>query len=180
MTNGRAPKGRSTGVDLVQRFLEAPECDHIGIIGGHRPEKIFERLPIDRRRVTYLNSGIIALDTASLDRLAAEVEVAGCQLVLVALGVPKQDIVCAHLHRQLPHLVVAGVGASFDILAGLKPRAPGWVQRLGFEWFFRLCLEPRRLAGRFLVFYPLTVARLARRALRARGSTDKPRSSGEE
>lgn len=166
MANGPIPKGRSNGTDLVQRFLEAPECDRIGIIGGIRPEGIFERLQIDRHRVSYLNSGTILLDKAALDELTSEVEGAGCQLVLVALGVPKQDIVCDHLRRRLRHLVVVGVGGSFDFLAGLKPRAPFWMQRFGLETLFRLGSEPRRLSGRYLVLYPLTIARLARLALR--------------
>jgi N-acetylglucosaminyldiphosphoundecaprenol N-acetyl-beta-D-mannosaminyltransferase len=44
-----------------------------------------------------------------------------------------------------------GVGGSFDVLAGKTRRAPRWMQRLGFEWLFRLLQEPRRLLRRYLV-----------------------------
>jgi N-acetylglucosaminyldiphosphoundecaprenol N-acetyl-beta-D-mannosaminyltransferase len=44
-----------------------------------------------------------------------------------------------------------GVGGTFDILSGLVRRAPVWMQRTGLEWFFRLCIEPRRLWRRYLV-----------------------------
>jgi N-acetylglucosaminyldiphosphoundecaprenol N-acetyl-beta-D-mannosaminyltransferase len=43
-----------------------------------------------------------------------------------------------------------GVGAAFDFHAGLKARAPRWMQRVGLEWTHRLISEPRRLAGRYL------------------------------
>ena len=43
------------------------------------------------------------------------------------------------------------VGAAFDFLAGAKPQAPGFLQRAGLEWLFRLACEPRRLWRRYLV-----------------------------
>jgi len=45
--------------------------------------------------------------------------------------------------------VMLGVGAVFDVLAGAKPHAPLLIRRLGFEWLFRLVLEPRRLLWRY-------------------------------
>ena len=47
--------------------------------------------------------------------------------------------------------VLLGVGAAFDFHAGIKPRAPVWMQRTGVEWIFRLASEPRRLARRYLI-----------------------------
>jgi N-acetylglucosaminyldiphosphoundecaprenol N-acetyl-beta-D-mannosaminyltransferase len=46
------------------------------------------------------------------------------------------------------------VGAAFDFLAGTKPKAPTWMQSIGFEWLFRLIHEPRRLAKRYLYNNP--------------------------
>ena len=45
--------------------------------------------------------------------------------------------------------VMLGVGAAFDFHTGRVRQAPLWIQRAGFEWLFRLCMEPRRLAGRY-------------------------------
>ena len=59
----------------------------------------------------------------------------------------------AHLGR-ISAPVMLGVGAAFDFHAGLKRQAPGWMQRSGLEWLFRLASEPRRLAGRYLVNNP--------------------------
>ena len=55
-----------------------------------------------------------------------------------------------------------GVGAAFDIHAGLVPQAPPWMQRRGLEWFFRLSTEPRRLWKRYLRNNPAFVARILR------------------
>jgi N-acetylglucosaminyldiphosphoundecaprenol N-acetyl-beta-D-mannosaminyltransferase len=44
-----------------------------------------------------------------------------------------------------------GVGGTFDILSGQVRRAPTWMQICGMEWFFRLCMEPRRLWRRYVV-----------------------------
>lgn len=85
-------------------------------------------------------------------------------LVLVALGSPKQE---RFIGRALPALapaVAMGVGASLDFLAGHVRRAPRWISFCGLEWLFRLSLEPRRLAYRYLVKDPRFLAVLARTA----------------
>ena len=47
--------------------------------------------------------------------------------------------------------VLMGVGGSFEIVGGVLRRAPGWIQRIGCEWLYRLLLEPRRLWKRYLM-----------------------------
>ena len=44
-----------------------------------------------------------------------------------------------------------GVGGSFEVLAGVRKRAPGWARRAGLEWAFGSCRSRRRLAGRYVV-----------------------------
>lgn len=79
-----------------------------------------------------------------------DVAATGAHIVWVGLGTPKQDEFVHQMRRQFPVPVVA-VGAAFDFLAGTKRQAPGWMQRLGLEWLFRLASEPRRLWRRYLV-----------------------------
>jgi N-acetylglucosaminyldiphosphoundecaprenol N-acetyl-beta-D-mannosaminyltransferase len=64
-------------------------------------------------------------------------------LVLVALGVPRQETWIAALGRRRQGLWM-GVGGSFDVWAGLKRRAPGWMGALQIEWLYRLLQEPQR------------------------------------
>ncbi|MGZ6123378.1 MAG: WecB/TagA/CpsF family glycosyltransferase [Myxococcales bacterium] len=99
-----------------------------------------------------------APDESVVERIAQ----AKPDFVLVALGSPKQEI---WSHRSLERLrpaVLLGVGATLDFLAGRIRRAPAWISRLGMEWLFRLALEPRRLARRYLVNDPRFAALLLR------------------
>lgn len=74
----------------------------------------------------------------------------GARLVLVATGMPRQEIWIHRNKARLPAGAYIGVGGSFDVWAGTVRRAPGWMQDTGIEWLFRLFQEPwrfRRMAG---------------------------------
>ena len=73
------------------------------------------------------------------------------RLVWVGLGAPKQERWIATVSRAAPGVMLFGVGAAFDFLAGRKPRAPRMLQRLGLEWAHRLGSEPGRMWRRYLV-----------------------------
>ncbi|MDP2939833.1 MAG: WecB/TagA/CpsF family glycosyltransferase [Candidatus Omnitrophota bacterium] len=72
-------------------------------------------------------------------------------ILWVGLGSPKQDIWMSKFRDKLNVPVIIGVGAAFDFLAGTKIQAPRWIRDSGFEWFFRLITEPKRLWRRYLV-----------------------------
>jgi N-acetylglucosaminyldiphosphoundecaprenol N-acetyl-beta-D-mannosaminyltransferase len=78
-------------------------------------------------------------------------------VVWVGLGTPKQDYWIAQHRPALTAPVLVAIGAAFDFHAGLLPQAPGWMQRRGLEWLYRLMQEPRRLAYRYLVYNPLFI-----------------------
>jgi N-acetylglucosaminyldiphosphoundecaprenol N-acetyl-beta-D-mannosaminyltransferase len=78
------------------------------------------------------------------------IDASGADFVWVGLGSPKQDLWMQEMQPRLQASVLLGVGAAFDFHAGLKARAPRWMQRTGLEWTHRLISEPRRLAGRYL------------------------------
>ncbi len=91
----------------------------------------------------------------------------GARLVFVGLGCPRQELWMARARPQLG-AVLLGVGAAFDFHAGVKARAPAWMQRAGLEWLHRLAHEPRRLAGRYLVTNSVFLAASVRAALARR------------
>lgn len=97
-------------------------------------------------------------------------------LILVAMGSPKQEFVAQSLRRRHPHALIVGVGASFAFATGDLARAPVILQRLGLEWAHRMLQDPRRLIRRYLVDNLPVVIRLLAASLvkRVRGS----RSSG--
>lgn len=100
----------------------------------------------------------------------------------VGLSTPKQEkFMSAYLHR-LDTTLMFGVGAAFDFHAGKVRQAPRWVQRSGFEWFYRLLQEPRRLWRRYLVNNPRFVWNLLLRqfGLRQFPTRTRTRSPDEE
>jgi N-acetylglucosaminyldiphosphoundecaprenol N-acetyl-beta-D-mannosaminyltransferase len=83
-------------------------------------------------------------------RILQKIQAATPDIVFVALGAPKQEL---WMHRSAPLLksgVLLGIGAALEFCAGTVRRAPIWMQKIGAEWIFRLCQEPRRLARRYL------------------------------
>ena len=75
-------------------------------------------------------------------------------IVWVGLSTPKQEL-WLHMHMQkIGSGVGIGAGAAFDLLSGMIPQAPRWIQRSGFEWLFRLAMEPRRLFRRYFFVVP--------------------------
>jgi N-acetylglucosaminyldiphosphoundecaprenol N-acetyl-beta-D-mannosaminyltransferase len=83
----------------------------------------------------------------------------GAQIIWVGLGSPKQDLWMKLYRPYLEAPVLIGVGAAFDFLSGNKRQAPRFLQRLGLEWLYRLCQEPRRLWKRYLIYNTLFVWR---------------------
>ncbi len=86
-----------------------------------------------------------------------------CQpdVIWVGLSTPKQEYWMASHRNRLTASVLIGVGAAFDINAGLCQRAPKVLRRSGFEWLYRLTKEPKRLWRRYLWNNPRFVALLA-------------------
>lgn len=164
-------KGRSCGVDLVEHALKH-FTGRIGIVGGVEPMRAVHRLARDPASVAYHFNGKI--DPDHLDDILIGIKESGCQLVFVALGVPKQDKVCHAVKECCPGVVCIGVGGSFEILGGTVLRAPRIVRAVGCEWLFRLLQEPRRLAGRYFVLYPRVVPSLLAWAIGARRSEARP------
>jgi N-acetylglucosaminyldiphosphoundecaprenol N-acetyl-beta-D-mannosaminyltransferase len=85
----------------------------------------------------------------------------GADVVWVGLSTPKQERWMARLQDRLETPVLIGVGAAFDFLTDRIPQAPGWMQKSGLEWLFRLGAEPRRLWKRYLRNNPLFLYYLA-------------------
>jgi N-acetylglucosaminyldiphosphoundecaprenol N-acetyl-beta-D-mannosaminyltransferase len=87
----------------------------------------------------------------------------GAQLIWVGLSTPKQERWMAdHVERLRGPAVLIGVGAAFDLHAGLRRDAPPWVGRVGLHWAYRLAQEPRRLWRRYLVNNPWFLASVLR------------------
>ena len=76
---------------------------------------------------------------------SSSVDIPKVDILFVAFGSPKQEIWIYENLEKLPVKVAIGVGGAFDFLSGKVKRAPNWVQRIGFEWLFRLINQPWRI-----------------------------------
>jgi N-acetylglucosaminyldiphosphoundecaprenol N-acetyl-beta-D-mannosaminyltransferase len=90
-------------------------------------------------------------DPIALESVCRRVVAARPDLVFVGLGFPKQELVIERLQDLLPQTWFMGCGAAIGFVAGVRRRAPGWMQRTGLEWLHRLISEPRRLMRRYLL-----------------------------
>ena len=123
-----------------------------------------------------VHHGFFDMDPASQEAAAvlARIQAYKPQVILVGMGMPRQEVWVARNARHLSGCALFTVGAGFDYEAGTQRAAPRWMGRCGFEWLYRLLRDPRRLARRYLVdsfsVLPAMLADLKR--ARAARSTD--------
>lgn len=164
---GRGPAiDRVYGPDLMMEvFAESEKTGHTHYFYGGKEgvapllkSKMEERFPRARIVGTY-TPPFRPLSSEEKETLLAEVERLNPDMIWVGIGAPKQEKFMAEYLPLLNTRLLFGVGAAFDFHAGLVSQAPRWIQRSGFEWLYRLCREPRRLARRYLTTNPLFVYR---------------------
>ncbi|MFN3359944.1 MAG: WecB/TagA/CpsF family glycosyltransferase [Pseudanabaenaceae cyanobacterium] len=139
---------RCPGIDLAARLLEsAREKGQKVFFLGAKPDVIPRTVAHWQQQLPSLQ--IVGwhhgyFDAPAEGEILQTLHQTQPHLILVALGVPKQEIWIAE-HRSLcPHALWMGVGGSFDIWAGVKKRAPQWLGRMHLEWLYRLLQEPSR------------------------------------
>jgi len=164
------------GSDLLPAVLEVARDRgaRVGFLGG-RPE--VQRALADRLadRPGLRVSGWWAparadlADPAAMARLAAAVRAAGTDLLVVALGKPRQEEWLARHAADAGIGVGVAFGGALDFLAGTSPRASRALRVLGLEWAHRLARDPRRLWRRYVLRAPVAAWRLAVRSPGARG-----------
>jgi N-acetylglucosaminyldiphosphoundecaprenol N-acetyl-beta-D-mannosaminyltransferase len=77
------------------------------------------------------------------------IRASNAQILLVAFGQPKGELWIHQHYKRLGVPVSIQLGASFDFVAGTATRAPAIFQRLGLEWAYRMCSDPKRLVPRY-------------------------------
>jgi N-acetylglucosaminyldiphosphoundecaprenol N-acetyl-beta-D-mannosaminyltransferase len=157
---GRPCGMNMNGTDLIPQIASAYVGRRVALFGTRSPWldvacKRFEAIGV---RVVASHDGFSTAQTY-VD-LAAETKP---DLIILAMGMPKQEFIASQLRDRLSHpvLIVNG-GAVLDFLGGKVTRAPKMMLDARTEWFYRLCLEPRRLARRYVVGIPVFFAHIAR------------------
>ena len=122
--------------DVITKIITEHQNIRIRGLHAHIGSQIFDIAPFEEAARVML--GFIA-----------DIKNADPDILLVALGVPKQEK-WLYAHKQELNVPVSiGVGGSFDVMAGVMQRAPLWMQKAKLEWLFRGLKQPSRI-GRLM------------------------------
>jgi N-acetylglucosaminyldiphosphoundecaprenol N-acetyl-beta-D-mannosaminyltransferase len=117
-------------------------------------------LAAQRIRAHYPDLGLVGYHGGYLRhgeeaQIIEDINNARPDILWLGLGVPReQEFAVRHRDRLRGVGLIKTSGGLFDFLAGKNSRAPVWMQLAGLEWAYRTYLEPRRLAGRYLMTNP--------------------------
>jgi N-acetylglucosaminyldiphosphoundecaprenol N-acetyl-beta-D-mannosaminyltransferase len=169
---GHPVPGRVNGTDLMEvLFAHAAERGYsIYLFGSERGILAGARAEIERRHPAIKIAGTQHgfFDASEEDAVVQRIAAAQPDILFIALGTPQKELFQARHRDELGVPFTMGVGGSFELLAGVRKRAPRWAQRTGLEWAFRMVQEPRRLAGRYVVGNTQFVYLVGREVLRTR------------
>ena len=144
---------RVAGFDLVQELMKiAPSKGYKFFLFGASPgiadkaklkaRELYPRIEIVGTRNGYFTA-------ADEPEIISQIKTSKPDILLAALGVPKQEKWLSAHKDELNIPVSIGVGGTFDVMAGVVKRAPLWMQRAKLEWLYRAMLQPSR-AGRLV------------------------------
>jgi N-acetylglucosaminyldiphosphoundecaprenol N-acetyl-beta-D-mannosaminyltransferase len=170
---GRPLPERVAGIDLMLGMLRRGNEHRYRVYCLGASEDVLAtavaRITADYPRVCLVGCHHGYFSSQEEPGLVAAIAGAKPDILLVGMSSPKKEHFLARWEDQLGVAVCHGVGGSFDVLAGKVRRAPLVWQRLGLEWLYRVCQEPRRLWRRYLVtntlFCTIVVSELVRRRL---------------
>lgn len=134
--------GIDLGKALVEKFTASGKS--VAMIGA-KPGVVDSA--IENLSKEYQNLNVVYSHDGYFDNdedIIASVISANPDLILVALGSPKQEFFIHNLKEKLPNSTLIGLGGSFDVWAGVVERAPKIYQKLGLEWLYRTFKEPKR------------------------------------
>lgn len=137
----------------------------LALVGGDFDEKfIMEESHMRGINIVAYKNGFF--DNTKTEDLISFLKNKDFRVCIVGMGVPKQEIFAEKLGSVLNNAVVICVGNFLEFYFGTKKRAPIFIQKIGFEWLFRLISEPVRLWKRYLVGIPVFVYRVLKLRIR--------------
>ncbi len=138
---------RIPGIELAEKALASANelSKKVAIFGGKKDilEKAVNVLSNIYPRINFVKT--IDGYQENEDVIAEEIAKENPNLILIALGTPKQEVWINKHSKKFPNSIIIGIGGSLDVWSGKKQRAPEWVRNLHLEWFYRVVNEPARL-----------------------------------
>ena len=140
-------KERITGVDISSKALEICNKNTKSIYLFGSKKEVLDKLIININQ-KYPNINIVGFSDGYVedkDKIMQEIISLSPDLILIALGVPNQELLINKYIEKAKKGVFIGVGGTFDVLSGCKKRAPKLFIKLNLEWLYRIICEPTRL-----------------------------------
>lgn len=145
----QAEVSRIAGADLWEALMERAgrEGTPVFLVGG-KPEVLLQTVEKLRRQwnVNIVGSQDGYFTPANREALFARIAASGAQIVTVAMGSPRQEVLMRDCKTVWPHALYMGVGGTYDVFTGHVKRAPEIWQKMGLEWLYRLIMQPSRLS----------------------------------
>ncbi len=135
---------RCTGVDLTEMLLTMTQEQKLSVLIVYNPTGLTSR----ERLLQWLQSQYPTLDVSVISADHNLADYHSVAVVLNALGAPEQEHWLNDHFMEFPRAILVGVGGTFDMLSGTIRRAPLVVRRFGFEWLWRLLMQPERRLNR--------------------------------
>lgn len=144
---------RAAGYDIARCVLEKINyTDHKLFLFGGKPgvaQEAKDRLQKDYPMLNIVGTRNGYFKPEEEAEIVDEINSSGADIVFVCLGAPKQEEWIERNRHNLNARVAMGIGGSLDVFAGRVERAPEVFRKVGMEWFYRLCKEPKRI-GRMM------------------------------
>jgi len=142
----KTPLKRITGSDLIPKLFDDNTLSFY-FIGGTK-NRIHTTVKNIRHEYPHIkihgfHDGFFSPDQEQ--KIIKDIQDTRPDIVLVGMGFPKQEELLHRLAQKIDYGIGIGIGGLWDVFAGAKPRAPKWVQKIGFEWAFRTLIEPKRI-----------------------------------
>jgi len=150
---GRPVRDNVNGTDLFPRLCERLDGTPLRLFLYGAAPGVADGVAawVRARHAHVIISGTLDGFSGTAADAANAIRDAGADLVLVALGAPRQDLWLREYLSATGAALGVGVGGLFDFYSGRIPRAPRWLRAIGCEWTYRLWCEPRRLWRRYLI-----------------------------
>lgn len=146
---------RVAGIDLMQELVKlAKDKGYSVYFLGAKQEIVENTAQVFQERYPELKIAGIHngyFTKAQWSEIAEVLKERKPQIVFVGITSPLKEYLVEFLQNEGLNCVFMGVGGSFDVISGLIPRAPLWMQKANLEWLFRVIQEPKRLFKRYFI-----------------------------
>jgi N-acetylglucosaminyldiphosphoundecaprenol N-acetyl-beta-D-mannosaminyltransferase len=166
---GYPMRGRVAGIDLFERLLQLAALRRLPVFllgASEDVVKTTERIVQERYPSIVLAGSHHGYFWDQEHAVVDRIRESGAKMLFVAITSPKKEVFIERWKDRLGVLFVMGVGGTFDVVAGKVSRAPGWMQRSGLEWAYRVIQEPGRMWRRYLTTNSLFAWMLTKRLAR--------------